>query len=150
MIRNPYDLKEKDNLVKLYIYISRNCQGITNQFKLKDKEIERAGAIESNVNQGIASRFKKRGMSWSIPEALAPLKIKETILNKEWDLWWETERERNIKVGKYQPPLPASYFNKETESSPLIEVSLSALRGPDQGKPWVDVLRKLSEAGYYN
>ena len=150
LIRNPYDLKEKDNLVKLYTYISRNRLGITNQFKLKDKEIERAGAIESNINKVIASRFKKRGMSWSKKGALSLLKIKETILNGEWDDWWETERERNIKAGKYNPPLPASYFKKETESPPLIEVTIPALRGPDQGKPWVGVLRKLAEAGYYN
>ena len=149
LIRNPYDLKEKDNLVKLYTYISRNRQGITNQFILKDKGIERAGAIESNINKVIASRFKKRGMSWSKPGALALLKIKETILNGEWDKWWETERERNIKVDKYKPPLPASCFKKEAESSPLIEVTIPALSGPDQGKPWVGVLRKLTEVGYY-
>jgi len=150
MIRNPYDLKEKDNLTKLYTYISRNRQGITNQVRLKDKEIERTGAIESNINKVIASRFKKRGMSWSKRGALALLKIKETILNGEWDKWWETERERNIKITEFKPPLPAAYFKKETETSPLIEVSLPALSGPDQGKPWVGVLRKLSEAGYYN
>ncbi|HZK11547.1 MAG TPA: ISLre2 family transposase [Atribacterota bacterium] len=149
LIRNPYDLKEKDNLVKLYTYISRNRQGISNQFKLKEQEIGRAGAIESNVNKAIAARFKKRGMSWSKPGALALLKIKETILNNEWDDWWETERERNIKVDKYKPPLPASCFKKETESSPLIEVTIPAFIGPDQGKPWVGVLRKLTEVGYY-
>ena len=147
--RYPYDQKEKDNLVKLYTYISRNRRGISNQVKLKDKGIERAGAIESNINKVIASRFKKRGMSWSKPGALALLKIKETILNGEWDKWWETERERNIKVGKYKPPLPASCFKKEAESSPLIEVTIPAFIGPDQGKPWVGVLRKLTEAGYY-
>jgi hypothetical protein len=149
MIRNPYDQKDKDNLVKLYTYISRNRQGITNQVRLKDKGIESAGAIESNINKVIASRFKKRGMSWSKPGALALLKIKETILNGEWDTWWKTERERNIKIGKYKPPLPASYFKKETESSPLIEVTIPALSGPDRGKPWVGVLRKLTEVGYY-
>jgi hypothetical protein len=150
LIRNSYDLKEKDNLTKLYTYISRNRLGITNQFKLKDKEIERAGAIESNVNQAISARFKKRGMSWSKKGALSLLKIKETILNGEWDDWWEIERERNIKVGKYKPPLPASYFKQETESSPLVEVTIPALRGPDQGKPWVGVLRELSRVGYFN
>jgi len=150
MIRNPYDLKEKDNLIKLYTYISRNRQGISNQFKLKDKGIERTGAIESNIKKAIATRFKKRGMSWSKPGALALLKIKETVLNGEWDKWWETERERNIKVDKYKPPLPASYFKKEAEISPLIEVTIPAFIGPDQDKPWVGVLRKLSEAGYYN
>ena len=135
LIRNSYDLKEKDKLTKFYTYISRNRQGIANQVILKDREIQRTGAIESNINKVIASRFKKRGMSWSKKGALSLLKIKETILNNEWDDWWETERERNIKVGKYQPPLPASYFKKETESSPLIEVTIPALSGPDQGKP---------------
>jgi hypothetical protein len=150
MIRAPYDLKEKDNLTKLYTYISRNHQGIANQVILKDQEIQRTGAIESNINKVIASRFKKRGMSWSEKGALSLLKIKETILNNQWDIWWETERERNIKVGKYKPPLPAAYFNKETETPPLIEVTIPALRGPDQGKPWVGVLRELSRIGYFN
>jgi len=150
LIRNPYDQKEKDNLVKLYTYLSRNRLGITNQVNLKNKGIERTGAIESSVNQAIASRFKKKGMSWSKNGALSLLKIKETILNGEWDIWWKTERERNIKVGKYNPPLPASYFKKETETSPLIEVTIPALSGPDQGKPWVGVLRELSRVGYFN
>ena len=123
MVRNPYDLKEKDNLTKFYTYISRNRQGIANQVILKDQEIQRTGAIESNINKLIASRFKKRGMSWSEKGALSLLKIKETILNGEWNNWWETERERNIKVGKYKPPLPAAYFKKETESSPIVEVN---------------------------
>jgi hypothetical protein len=150
MIRNPYDLKEKDKLTKFYTYISRNHQGITNQIRLKDKGIERAGAIESSVNQAIASRFKKKGMSWSKNGALGLLKVKETILNGEWDDWWETGRKGNIKITEFKPPLPAACFNKETESSPIVEVTMPALKGPDQGKPWVGVLRKLSEAGYYN
>jgi len=72
-----------------------------------------------------------------------------TIINGEWDKWWKTERERNIKVDKYKPPLPASCFKKEAEISPLIEVTVPAFIGPDQGKPWVGVLRKLTEVGYY-
>jgi hypothetical protein len=148
LIRNS-DLKEKDKLVKLYTYISRNRQGINNQVRLKDKGIERTGAIESNINKVIAARFKKKGMSWSKSGALALLKIKETILNNEWNNWWEVERERNIKITEFKPPLPAACFNQETESSPLIEVTIPALSGPDQDKPWVGVLRKLSEVGYY-
>jgi hypothetical protein len=150
LIRNLYDQKEKDNLVKLYTYISRNRLGITNQVKLKDKEIERAGAIESNVRKAISVRFKKRGMSWSKKGALSLLKIKETILNGEWDDWWEGGRKQNHKVGKFNPPLSASYFKEDTESLPLIEVSIPALVGPDQDKPWVCVLRELSRVGYFN
>lgn len=149
LMRNPYDLKEKDNLKKLYTYISRNRQGITNQFILKDKGMERAGAIESNINKVIASRFKKKGMSWSKQGALALLKIKETIINGKWDDWWEKERKKTIKLSPYKPPLSASHFKKVPDTSPLIEVTIPAFIGPDQAKPWVGVLRKLTEVGYY-
>jgi len=87
IIRNPYNLKEKDKLVKLYTYISRNRQGIINQVRLKDKGIERAGGIESNINKVIAARFRKKGMSWSKLGVLSLLKIKETILNNGWEDW---------------------------------------------------------------
>jgi len=59
MIRNPYDQKEKDNLVKLYTYISHSRLGIANQVILKDQEIQSTGAIDSNINKVIASRFKR-------------------------------------------------------------------------------------------
>jgi len=72
------------------------------------------------------------------------------IKGGEWDKWWKTERERNIKVVKYKPPLPASYFKQEIETSPLIEVTMPALSGPEQGKPWVGVLRELTRIGYFN
>ena len=88
-------------------------------------------------------------MSWSKTGALALLKIKETILNGEWDNWWKTQREQTIKVGKYRPPLSASHFKQVPDTSPLIEVTIPAFYGPDQAKPWVGVLRKLTEVGYY-
>jgi hypothetical protein len=84
-------------------------------------------------------------MSGSKNGALSLLKVKETILNGEWDDWWETVRERNIKISEFKPPLPAAYFYQKTVSFPVVEVTMPALSGPDQDKPWVGVLRKLSE-----
>lgn len=90
--------KEKDNQTKLYIHIFRNCKRIVNQLNLKDQKIERTEKIESNVRQAIAACFKKKEMRCSGRGALGLLKIKETILNNEWDLWWEKGRQQNIKV----------------------------------------------------
>lgn len=59
-------------------------------------------------------------------------------------------RKQNLKVGKFNPLLSASYFKEERESFPLIEASIPALVGTDQDKPWVGVLRELSRAGYFN
>jgi hypothetical protein len=148
LIRHPYDQKEKDLLIKLYTYLSRNREGIRHQCRLKEKKVEAAGAIESNINQVIASRFKKRGMSWSRKGALALLKIKETILNEEWDNWWITGRRQRIKLSPLKPPLSASRFKKTPEVSPLIEATIPALSGPEQDKPWVSVLRKLNQVSY--
>jgi len=74
-------------------------------------------------------------MSWSKNGALSLLKVKGTILNGEWDDWWKTEREGNIKITEFKPPLPAAHFNKETETSPIVEVTIAVLSGPDRDKP---------------
>ncbi|MEA2021726.1 MAG: ISLre2 family transposase [Candidatus Caldatribacteriota bacterium] len=148
IIRHLHDQKEKDLLTKLYTYLSRNREGIGNQCRLREKRVEAAGAIESNINQVIASRFKKRGMSWSEKGALPLLKVKETILNGEWDTWWTTGRRQRIKIAPHKPPLSASHFKKAPEVSPLLEATLPAFSGPDQDKPWVSVLRKLNQVSY--
>jgi len=88
-------------------------------------------------------------MSWSRQGAFALLKIKETILNGEWDNWWKTQRRQRKKVGRHKPPLSASHFKQVPKSSPVIEATIPALQGPDQAKPWVGVLRKLQTIGYY-
>jgi hypothetical protein len=66
----------------------------------------------------IAARFKKRGMSWSKRGALALLKIKETILNGEWELWREEGRKQNLKVGKFKLPLSSLTLKRRKILSP--------------------------------
>jgi len=45
----------------------------------------------------------------------------------------------------YKPPLYASHFKKEKESSPVIEITKPALKGVDQNKLWVGLLGKLTK-----
>ena len=136
--------KHKKLLAEFYTYIANNRQGITNQVQLKDKDIAKTGAIESNVKLAITARFKQ-GKSWSKRGALALLKVKEMILNGNWDSWWKKERNHPIKVNPIKAPLSASSFTKEVSSSPVISARIPALDGPNQDKPWVGVLRKLSQ-----
>ena len=112
---------------------------------LEDKDITRTGAIESNVKIAIANRFKKQGRSWSKKGAYSLLKVKETILNGKWDSWWKKERYHPITIAPSKPPLSASHFIQEASSSPIIQARIPALDGPHQDKPWVGVLRKLSQ-----
>jgi len=139
-----FEQKHKKLLAEFYTYITNNRQGITNQVQLKDKDIAKTGAIESNVKLAITNRFKK-GKSWSKRGALALLKAKETILNGDWDSWWGKQRNHPIKVSPIKSPLSASCFTQEVYSSPVIQARIPALDGPHQDKPWVSVLRKLSQ-----
>jgi hypothetical protein len=136
--------KQKKLLADFYTYIAHNRQGITNQVTLKDKDITRTGAIESNVNTAICSRLKK-GKSWSKKGAFSLLKLKETILNGKWDAWWKKQRNHPIKLTPFKPPLSASHFSKVDSSPVIIQARIPALDGPNQDKPWVGVLRKLSQ-----
>jgi hypothetical protein len=136
--------KQKKILAEFYTYIANNRQGIINHLTLKDKDIAKTGAIESNVNTVICSRLKK-GRSWSKRGGLSILKVKETIFNGQWDHWWGRQRNHPIRLTPLNPPLSAACFSQETYNSPVIQARIPALDGPHTDKPWVGVLRKLSQ-----
>lgn len=149
MIKEVGDSKEKEKLESLYSYILDNQEGIKNTAEIKDKDIKRTGAIEPIIDKVVSHRMKKRGIIWSIEGARAILKVQETILNREWKEWWYKKRDERIEV-KYLPePLSAMQVSRKREISPFIEAEIPAFRGPEQDKPWVGVLKKLTEARYF-
>jgi hypothetical protein len=87
----------------------------------------------------------KQGRSWSKRGAFSLLKVKETILNGKWDSWWKKQRNHPFKLTPLNPPLSAACFTQEAYASPVIQARIPALAGPYQNKPWVGVLRKLSQ-----
>ncbi len=149
------DRKERYQLKELYTYIDQNRDGINPVKRIQDKAIrdgiKGAGAMESNVDKFVAHRFKKRGMSWSEKGALSLLKVRETIVNGEWDSWWLEGRDQKIEISP-EPlkQLTAKNFWKEQKNTlPLVEVCIPSLQGPDRHKPWAKVLRELQDIDYY-
>lgn len=148
IIKKVDNNKEKKKLKKLYKYISNNQEGIENTAEIKDKDIKRTGAIESNIDKIVAHRMKKQGMSWSIKGARSILKIQEMILNGKWKEWWYKRRDERIEVRRLPEPLSAKQVNKRKDTSPFIEAEIPAFRGPEQDKTWVGVLKELRESRY--
>ncbi|HAJ33758.1 MAG TPA: hypothetical protein DCK79_10460, partial [Candidatus Atribacteria bacterium] len=61
---------------------------------------------------------------WNKPGALALLKTKKTILNGEWDKWWDPERERNIKsVKKYLRKLIPMYYHNLNKIRAIVLIA---------------------------
>ena len=154
MIQKPKDPKEKRDLKALYAYIHQNREGINSLDRIQDKEmktrIRGCGAIESNVDKFIAHRMKKKGMSWSMKGALGLLKVKEKIMNHEWDSWWGRDRDQKIEVRSHAWPELTSqdFWKKETGVTSLLEAEIPALQGSDRNKPWAKVLKELSSVRF--
>lgn len=142
------DIKNLESIEGLHTYIENNRDGILAANKSGEDE-DKTGAIEPNIDKVIAHRMKKRGMSWSRKGAISLLKIKELIINGDWDKWWEEERDKKIVIkSKWKDPLPATCFKKTNSQNPWIDTSIPVLEGVDQDKPWARVLRELIRNRY--
>jgi len=156
IIGQTKNTKKRKAIKDLRAYIEQNKKGINPIRHIEDKSlrerIKGTGAMESNVDKFIAHRFKKRGMSWSVKGALGLLKVKETIANGEWDLWWSDKRDEKIEINT-EPlkQLTAKNFWKKNERNVphLVEATIPALEGPDQSEPWARVLKQLQSIDYY-
>lgn len=132
----------------LYTYIRNNRDGILAANELTEDE-DKTGAIEPNIDKVIAQRMKNRGMSWSRKGAISLLKIKETIINGDWDNWWKEDRDKTITVNsEWKKPLPATCFKKAAEQNTWLDTAIPALQGVDQDKPWAGILRELTRSRY--
>ena len=146
MIKMIRSRKLKEKIFEFYTYVRNNREGIEASMRIRmDKSVNSAGAIEPNIDKVIAHRFKGRGMSWSEDGAEALLKIRQTIINGQWENWWYKERSKKIEIKAiFKKMLTAADMNKRHEIAPFIEAELPCYRGPNQDKPWVGVLHKLT------
>ena len=156
LIKSTDDEQKREALRGLYGYISENRDGINALNRIEDKlileKVKRTGAIEPNIDKTIVHRFKRRGMSWSVRGSLSLLKIKETIVNGEWDNWWHKDRDEKIELRRDKiKVLTAKDVLKRsgTDAFPLIEADIPALSGSDRNKPWAKLLRELSSIDYF-
>ncbi|MFH1641004.1 MAG: ISLre2 family transposase [Candidatus Omnitrophota bacterium] len=148
MIRMIRSRKLKKKIAEFYVYVKNNRQGIEESMRVRmDKNTESAGAVESNIDKLIAHRFKGRGMSWSVQGAQSLLKIRQTIMNNQWEDWWYRERGKKIEIKVlFKDTLTAGDMNRKREIAPFIEAELPCYRGSDQSKPWVGIMHELCRA----
>ena len=156
LIKSSDDEQRREALRGLYGYISENRDGINALNRIEDKlileKVKRTGAIEPNIDKTIVHRFKRRGMSWSPRGALSLLKIKETIVNGEWEDWWHKNRDEKIELRRDKiKVLTAKDVLKRNgrDVFPLIEADIPALSGSDRNKPWAKLLREFSSIDYF-
>lgn len=129
----------KENTSGLLDY--RDRLGLSEQ-----KDLRGLGAIESNIDKNLANRMKKRGMAWSKRGAHHMAKVIQLRINGEpfptgrIDAPPEVRKRIAEALGRARQALPE-------DPGSWLAVRMPALTGPHQARPWVKMLRSLSEAG---
>lgn len=137
--------KDKNKIEELKKYLLKHWKNIKS-FEDRDidlpEDMRGMGAIESNVDKILVVRVKNEGMSWTIEglKNLAAIIIADR--NNELELMinrsnWEF-KETPVRKGNR-----ILHTEPSRDESEVISASMPALRGPDSGKDWIEILRAL-------
>jgi hypothetical protein len=140
--------EKAERITKAYHYLYDNRYGLTDyrlELGEEGKGLRRTGAMEGNVDKLVARRMKNQGMSWSLKGIRRLLCIRFLVLEGKLDDWL-SEKKPAPKI-----ILPVKRINRivtrlsEQEPDAWLQAGLPALYGPHTSRPWVKVLRNLTE-----
>lgn len=139
--QDPHRIRELETLEH---YLSSNRDGLVDwTLRAGVASDVHLGAIESNMDEPLANRFKKRGMSWTIRGAHHMAKLLQ--LREGGQLPHACRR-----PAAQPTPRPTgsrrTRGSQTTPSAPPFQATLVARWGPHANRPWVQALRRLIEA----
>jgi hypothetical protein len=143
--------EESLRIARAYRYLDENSCGV-GDYRLglgeAGKTLRHTGAIEGNIDKLIVRRMKNQGMSWTLKGIRRLLCIRFLVLEKNLTAWLEGEKKfnptSNMAISKRKA---RRIVNKLSSHEPdeWIKASLPALYGPHASRPWVKMLKSISE-----
>ena len=134
---------------KVANYIGSNATGLQDyrhNVKVSTTQLRRTGAIEGNIDKLVAKRMKNQGMSWSLKGIRRMLCVRSLMLEG--------------KLAGYCTPVNSAYItpkamikrinrviDKTTQQNyrEYFSTGLPAFYGPHSSRPWVKILKSISE-----
>lgn len=143
--------KEAIRMARAYRYLNENSSGL-GDYRLKlgeeGKTLRHTGAIEGNIDKLIVRRMKNQGMSWTLEGISRLLCVRFLILEKKLTGWLEngkqTDNTSKITIPKQKMRRIVTRLSIQ-EPDEWIKAKLPALYGPHSSRPWVRMLKSLSE-----
>ena len=125
-------------------YLMANWYGLRDyRMEVKGEGLRGLGAIEGNVDKVIATRMKKRGMSWTIKGAhrmLTLIRLRESGQLHPWmssmDMPWQIQPFKQKRNCRKAP---------DEHVGAWLEAGMPVLYGPHQNRPLAQVLRALTQ-----
>jgi len=142
--------EQAERLRHAWGYLQANLSGLKDYRLGLGKEgamLRRTGAIEGNVDKLVARRMKNQGMSWSLEGIRRLLCVRFLVLEDKLGDWL---RQASPPQTGTKVPLKKvrRIVNRVLAEDPTawLQARLPALHGTHASRPWVDVLRSLTEA----
>ncbi len=141
--------EKAERITKGYHYLYDNRHGLAD-YRLKlgeeGKDLRRTGAMEGNVDKLVARRMKNQGMSWSLNGIRRLLCIRFLVLEGKLGGWLTAKKPALPLIGLSANKIRKIVTNlSEQEPDAWLQAGLPALYGPQASRPWVKVLRNLTE-----
>lgn len=142
-------------MARVYHYLEDNRAGI-GDYRLnlgpESHALRRTGAMEGNIDKLVVRRMKNQGMSWTVKGIRRLLCVRFLILEKKLVGW--IEREKNTPTPA-EITLPKRRLRRLVtklsiqEPDEWIKAKIPALAGPHASRPWVKLLKSISEVSAY-
>ena len=141
--------EQAQRIAKAYHYLRNNSYGIEDyRMKLGEegKGLRRTGAMEGNVDKLVVRRMKNQGMSWSIKGIRRLLCVRLLVLEGKLTSWLSDKNPTTPQLN-----LPKKKMHRivtrlsAQEPDAWLQAGLPALYGPNASRPWVNVLRTITE-----
>lgn len=136
--------EESKDIAQLRGYLIENACGLADyRLNVVGDGLRGVGAIEGNVDKLIASRMKKRGMSWTKSGGnrmarLINLREKGSLHS------WINHPPHKLKSVSLTEKDQKKQWLASKDSAAWLEANLPALRGPHANHPWVYALRAIA------
>ncbi len=127
----------------IHRYLMNNKEGLCDwRLRVEHQPEDRGlGAMEGNVDKLIAVRTKRRGMSWRLKGLHCMAKLLQCFHGGEIELYAYPRRHSHTQLRQQREPRSR---DRITQTSRAFGVQLPALAGPHANRPWVRLLRALS------
>jgi hypothetical protein len=142
--------EQAQRIAHAYSYLQDNRSGLVD-YRLSlgevGEDLRRTGAMEGNVDKLVVRRMKNQGMSWSLKGISRLLCVRFLVLEGRLKGWLERGYGREVSFN-----IPRKKIRRIVNRLPIqdsdgwLKAELPSLHGPHASRPWVRVLKALSEA----
>ena len=141
--------EQAQRIAKAYHYLRNNSYGIEDyRMKLGEegKGLRRTGAMEGNVDKLVVRRMKNQGMSWSIKGIRRLLCVRLLVLEGKLTSWLSDKNPATPQLNLPKKKLHRIVTRLSAqEPDAWLQAGLPVLYGPNASRPWVNVLRTITE-----